>query len=73
MRAALNRLTFGARGDDVAYARSIGIGASLADQFNVSAGDAANLAVHVANQTMPIKYASTAPGKPWTKTVPWLT
>lgn len=61
LRVALNRVTFGARDTDVAYVRSIGWNAWLNEQFYPPAGDDADLAVHMADQTMPIAYAAADP------------
>jgi uncharacterized protein (DUF1800 family) len=69
MRVALNRVTFGARDTDVAYATSIGWSAWLDEQLSPPAGDDSDLAAHIAGQTMRIQYAAanpvTQPGGLW--------
>jgi uncharacterized protein (DUF1800 family) len=61
MRVALNRVTFGARDTDVAYATAIGWNAWLEEQLHPPAGDDPDLATHMAAQTMPIQYAAPNP------------
>lgn len=55
-RIALNRVTFGARDADEAYAQSIGWAAYVEEQLNPPEGDDDALAAHLAAQTMPISY-----------------
>lgn len=55
-RIALNRVTFGAREVDEAYAQSIGWAAYVEEQLNAPDGDDDALAAHLANQTMRITY-----------------
>ena len=61
MRVALNRVTFGARDTDVAYANSIGWTAWIEEQLRPPIGDDADLAAHIAGQTLPIQYAAANP------------
>jgi uncharacterized protein (DUF1800 family) len=60
-RRALNRVTFGARAVDVAYAQRIGWAAWVGEQLNPPAGDDADLATHLAAQRWPIKYPAGNP------------
>lgn len=55
-RIALNRVTFGARDVDEAYAQSIGWAAYVEEQLNPPEGDDDALAAHLAAQTMRITY-----------------
>lgn len=70
LRVALNRVTFGARDLDVAYANSIGFEAWLEEQLSPPDGDDPDLAAHLAAQTMPISYPApnpeTQPTGTWT-------
>ncbi|MGE4062785.1 MAG: DUF1800 domain-containing protein [Rhodospirillaceae bacterium] len=72
MRAALNRVTFGARDTDVAYANSLGWTAWVNEQLNAPPGDDPDLATHLAAQTMRIQYAApnpaTQPNGTWVAT-----
>ncbi len=61
MRVALNRVTFGARDTDVAYATSIGWNAWVEEQLRPPAGDDPDLATHIAAQAIPIQYAAANP------------
>lgn len=61
MRVALNRVTFGARDTDVAYANSLGWNAWVNEQLAAPPGDDPDLATHLAAQTMPIQYAAANP------------
>ena len=67
-RRALNRVTFGARDVDEAYAQQIGWSNWVAEQLAAPAGDDPALAAFLANQTMPISYgassSTTNPGWP---------
>ncbi len=61
IRRALNRITFGARPEDVQLVNNMGgLSGWLDDQFNVPAGDDDALSTHLANQTMRINYAAPA-------------
>ncbi|MCB2109089.1 MAG: DUF1800 domain-containing protein [Rhodobacteraceae bacterium] len=55
-RRAINRVTFGARDSDVAYAESVGWNAWVNEQLNPPPGDDPALAQYLTVQTIPIKY-----------------
>ena len=57
-RLALNRVTFGARDLDVAYAAKIGWSAWVQEQLRAPPGDDPGLAAHLQSQRWPIKYAA---------------
>jgi len=59
-RRALNRVTFGARGEDVARAGQIGWAAWVDEQLSPPAGDDPALAARLQAQTMRIKYVGQA-------------
>lgn len=65
-RYALNRITFGARDEDVAAAQQMGWVAWVADQLNPPPGDDPALAAHIAQLGMRIVYGgqASAPGIP---------
>ncbi len=58
---ALNRITFGARAQDIARVRTMGWSAWVDDQLNPPAGDEPDLAAHINQLAMRIKYAGQAP------------
>ncbi len=57
-RRAIDRVTFGARERDVAYAQKIGWAAWVREQLAPPAGDDPALAAHLKTQRLPIKYAA---------------
>ena len=61
MSVALNRVTFGARDTDVAYATSLGWTGWVEEQLKPPVGDDPDLAAHIAAQAMPIRYAAANP------------
>jgi uncharacterized protein (DUF1800 family) len=61
MRVALNRVTFGARDTDVAYATSIGWSNWVDEQLRPTPADDPDLATHIAAQAMLIQYAAANP------------
>ncbi len=58
---ALNRITFGARAQEIARAQAIGWSAWVEEQLNPPAGDDPDVAVHISQLAMRIKYAGQAP------------
>ena len=60
-RTAINRVTFGARDIDAQLAVTMGWAAWVDDQLNPPKGDDADLAAHIAQQTMHIEYAASDP------------
>jgi len=60
-RTAINRVTFGARDIDVQFAAGMGWAAWVNEQLNPPYGDDADLAAHLAQQTMPIAYGASDP------------
>lgn len=65
-RRAINRITFGARDVDVAYATKVGWAAWVSEQLDAPSGDDPAIAAHIASQKWPIKYpAGTQAGQTW--------
>ncbi|MGZ6195430.1 MAG: DUF1800 domain-containing protein [Candidatus Binataceae bacterium] len=60
-RRAINRVTFGARDLDEAYAQKIGWPAWVAEQLRPSPGDDPDLAAHLAAQHWPMSYPAGNP------------
>ncbi len=68
-RAAINRVTFGARDTDVVYAKSIGWPAWVKEQLDAPPGDDPALAAHIQAQRWRIQYpAGTRTGETWPAT-----